>query len=151
MLIELLVKTVSRGGNLIMNVGPTARGFFDVRASKSLGVYADWMRVNSRSIYGCTKAEPQFTAPEGILLTQSMDEKRLYIHLLSYSHAHLAIQGLSAENVAYMQFLYDGSEIMARQVEHHDATGKSQGITYEMTVPGIAFQMMCPVIEVFLK
>ena len=28
-LIELLSETVSKGGNLIMNVGPTARGEFD--------------------------------------------------------------------------------------------------------------------------
>lgn len=32
MLIRMLVNTVSLGGNLLMNVGPTARGYFDARA-----------------------------------------------------------------------------------------------------------------------
>ena len=89
MLIEMLVNTVCCGGNLLMNVGPTARGYFDYRAEKALKVYADWMRVNSRSIYGCTMAEPEFKAPRGTRLTQSEDGKRLYIHLVEYPYAFL--------------------------------------------------------------
>ena len=60
MLIEMLINTVCIGGNLLMNVGPTARGYFDYRAENALKVYADWMKYNSRSIYGCTQAEPEF-------------------------------------------------------------------------------------------
>ena len=51
MLIRMLVNTVSLGGNLLMNVGPTARGYLDARAEAALKVYADWMKYNSRSIY----------------------------------------------------------------------------------------------------
>ena len=47
-----------------MNVGPTARGYLDHRAEEALAVYADWMKYNSRSIYGCTKAEPEFKTPD---------------------------------------------------------------------------------------
>ena len=48
MLIRMLINTVSNGGNLIMNVGPTARGYLDYRAEEALKVYADWMKYNSR-------------------------------------------------------------------------------------------------------
>ena len=41
-------------------------------------------RYNSRSIYGCTKAEPEFKTPTDCRLTQSEDGKRLYIHLYAY-------------------------------------------------------------------
>lgn len=58
MLIRMLINTVALGGNLLMNVGPTSRGYFDYRAEEALKVYADWMKYNSRSIYGCTMAEP---------------------------------------------------------------------------------------------
>ena len=84
MLIHMLIRTVSMGGNLLMNVGPTARGCFDDRAQAALKVYGEWMRFHSRSIYGCTMAEPGFTAPEGCSLTQSEDGSRLYIHLFEY-------------------------------------------------------------------
>ena len=31
----MLIETVSKGGNLLLNVGPTARGTFDDRARRS--------------------------------------------------------------------------------------------------------------------
>lgn len=151
MLIDLLVKTVSKGGNLIMNVGPTARGYFDDRACNALDSYAVWMKYNSRSIYGCTMAEPEFSAPDGVALTQSEDGKRLYVHLLDFPHTNLSVSGLHAEQVEYAQLLYDGSEIMTSVKEHHDATGKSQGIKFELMIPGVVFQLTDPVIEIFLK
>ena len=72
-LIRMLVNTVSAGGNLLMNVGPTARGCFDRRACEALTVFADWMKYNSRSIYGCTMAEPDLLAacPRDCRMTQS--------------------------------------------------------------------------------
>ncbi|MFA7637108.1 MAG: alpha-L-fucosidase, partial [Monoglobales bacterium] len=48
-LIDNLINTVCMGGNLIMNVGPTARGYFDYRAEEALKVYADFMKYNSRA------------------------------------------------------------------------------------------------------
>src|SRR5207302_10546830 len=52
-LVRMLIHTVATGGNLLMNVGPTARGTFDCRALDALGVYRDWMRLHGRSIYAC--------------------------------------------------------------------------------------------------
>ena len=151
MLIDMLVRTVAKGGNLIMNVGPTGRGNFDSRANDALNVYADWMRVHARSIYGCTKAEPEFSAPNGVMLTQSMDEKRLYVHLQDFPYTNLEIKGLSADRFDYAQLLCDASEVMTKERTYHDAAGRSQGKKFELIVPGAAFHMPAPVIEVFLK
>ena len=41
--IDMLINHVSRGGNLIMNVGPTSRGYFDGRAMERLEGNAKWM------------------------------------------------------------------------------------------------------------
>lgn len=110
MLINMLIDTVALGGNMLMNVGPTARGYFDKRAENALKVYADWMKYNSKSIYGCTMAEPEFAAPDGTKLTQSEDGKRLYIHLQNYPFAFLEMQNLG-DKIEYAQFLHDYSEI----------------------------------------
>lgn len=111
-LIDLLVRCVANGGNLIMNVGPTSRGYIDDRACKSLKVYADWMKYNSRSVYGCTMAEPEIleNCPPNCLFTQSEDGKRLYVHLQCYQFSVLKIKNLG-NRVDYVQFLDDGSEI----------------------------------------
>lgn len=141
MLIDMLVNTVALGGNLIMNVGPTARGYFDRRANDALDVYAEWMRYNSRSIYGCTMAEPEFTAAYGTRLTQSTDGKRLYIHLQTYPFGTLKMSNLIGK-VDYAQFLHDGSEVFAGDTE--------DGATL-FYLPVVAPACISPVIEVFLK
>ena len=152
MLIEMLVNTVCIGGNLLMNVGPTARGYFDHRAEKALKVYADWMRVNSRSIYGCTMAEPEFKAPRGTRLTQSEDGKRLYIHLVEYPYAFLEFEGL-ADKIDYAQFLHDGSEILYTidEVAHFSEGRTSKKGLVAFNIPQQIPDMIVPVIEVFLK
>lgn len=152
MLIDMLINTVCIGGNLLMNVGPTARGYLDKRAENALSVYAEWMKYNSRSIYGCTMAEPEFVAPRGTRLTQSEDGKRLYIHLIEYPYAFLEFQGLGGK-VDYAQFLHDGSEILYTEggVDHFsEARTQNEGLV-AFKIPYVKPDVVVPVIEVFLK
>ena len=141
MLIRVLVQCVCNGGNLIMNVGPTGRGCFDHRADAALETYAKWMKYNGRSVYGCTKAEPEFNAPVGTALTQSQDGKRLYIHLLEYPYSEMRMENL-ADKIDYAQFLHDASEIRFR---------KNPDDSVNFIIPGIKPDQPVNVIEVFLK
>lgn len=145
-LIAMLIKTVALGGNLLMNVGPTARGCFDERADKALSAFEKWMKFHSRSIYGCTMAEPEFVAPNGCRLTQSEDGKRLYIHLLEYPFQTLQMPCLAGK-IEYAQFLHDASELKYR------STAALVGDTMDNTfiLPTVKPNVTVPVIEVFLK
>jgi alpha-L-fucosidase len=49
MLVRMLIDTVSKGGNLLLNVGPTGRGEFDAKALDRLRGIGEWMRLHSRS------------------------------------------------------------------------------------------------------
>ena len=153
-LIRMLVNTVSAGGNLLMNVGPTARGCFDRRACKALTVFADWMKFNSRSIYGCTMAEPDLLAacPRDCRMTQSQDGTRLYLHLFAYPFAHLELRGL-AGRVEYAQFLADGSELRFTEGRaEHFSLGAAEGedlLVIELPVQKPDGEV--PVIELFLR
>lgn len=151
-LIDMLVNTVSLGGNLLMNVGPTARGYFDYRAENALKVYEDWMRVNSRSIYGCTMAEPEYIAPRGTRLTQSYDGKRLYIHITEYPYKFLEMRQLAGK-IEYAQFLHDGSEILYTEgtVDHFSAGRTSAPDLVVFKLPEVKPEVIDPVIEVILK
>lgn len=142
MLIRILINCASKGGNLLMNVGPTARGYFDKRADAALEVFAEWMKYNSRSIYHCTKAEPEFIPPVGCLLTQSTDEKRLYIHLIDYPYSELVMENMK-DKIDYAQFLHDASEIRFRE--------NANNSNVNFIIPGIRPDTVCPVIEVYLK
>ncbi len=153
MLVNMLINTVSLGGNLLMNVGPTSRGYFDYRAEEALKVYADWMRVNSRSIYGCTMAEPEFTAPQGCHLTQSEDGKRLYVHLQEYPFEQLEMKGLVGK-IEYAQFLHDGSEILYKEKNpmrfSQEGWSPDDSKVY-FSLPVVKPPVTVPVIEIFLK
>ncbi|MDD7413460.1 MAG: alpha-L-fucosidase [bacterium] len=152
MLIRMLVNTVAFGGNLLMNVGPTSRGYFDQRAQDALKVYADWMKYNSRSIYGCTMAEPEFKAPADCRLTQSEDGKRLYVHLFAYPFAHLLLPGLAGK-VDYAQFLHDGSELLfdeGKMNHFGDALPEASDLLV-IHLPAVKPNTPVPVIELFLK
>ncbi len=153
MLIDMLINTVCIGGNLLMNVGPTARGYLDYRAENALKVYADWMKYNSRSIYGCTMAEPEFTAPRGCRLTQSDDGKRLYIHLMEYPFAYLEMHNLAGK-IDYAQFLHDASEILYTEGSSGHFCTEGQTVADDLVafkIPPVKPPVTVPVIEVFLK
>lgn len=109
-LLELLIESVSKGGNLLLNVGPTARGVFDHRAEDRLKSMGEWMRYNSKSIYGCTQAPAEWKAPDNTLLTYNPVTKKLYLHLLAYPLDALVLPGYKGK-IKYAQFLHDNSEI----------------------------------------
>ena len=48
----MLVECVSKNGNLILNVGPEASGKIPEESVRILESVGEWMRANSKSIYG---------------------------------------------------------------------------------------------------
>ena len=152
MLIDMLINTVSIGGNLLMNVGPTSRGYLDYRAEAALKVYADWMKYNSRSIYGCTMAEPEFVAPRGCRLTQSEDGSRLYIHLMEYPYKFLEVKGLAGK-IDYAQLLHDGSELLYKEGKAYNSSelGNVVDDVVAISLPAVKPDVVVPVIEIMLK
>lgn len=108
--IEQLIDTVSKGGNVIMNVGPTARGEFDDRALSRLAGYGKWLAANGRSIYGCGPAPAEFVAPEGTKLTYNAKTNRLYIHVLSWQYGSINVT--FGRRIKLAKLLSDDSEIL---------------------------------------
>ncbi|MBO5775045.1 MAG: alpha-L-fucosidase, partial [Kiritimatiellae bacterium] len=145
-----LVGAVAHGGNLIMNVGPTARGEFDYRAKERLDDFAKWMRVNSRSIYGCTEAPEKYETPEGTVLTWNPETKRLYIHFLYYPAGQLGIK--FGKDIRYVQFLHDASEIKLKAVGQGGTFCDHQsGFDAHLFFPTVKPPVEIPVIECFMK
>lgn len=53
-LIRMLVDIVSKGGNLLLNVGPMADGRFPKQAIERLRTIGAWMKINGEAIHGTT-------------------------------------------------------------------------------------------------
>jgi alpha-L-fucosidase len=48
----MLIETSSKGGNFLLNVGPTAEGLLPAASVERLAEMGDWMEVNGEAIYG---------------------------------------------------------------------------------------------------
>lgn len=150
-LIELLIESVSKGGNLLLNVGPTARGMFDYRAQDRLKAMGEWMFYNNRSIYNCTEAPAEFAKPDNCLLTYNPKTNRLYVHLLDYPMGALTLKGFKGK-VKYARFLHDASEIKFTQPRHNVTFQESNAAgDIMLKLPVVKPKVEIPVIELFLN
>jgi len=151
-LVQMLIDTVSKSGNLLLNVGPTARGEFDQRALDRLSGIGKWMKHHSRSIYGCTQAPEEFKTPQDCRLTYNPETNRLYVHLFSWPFKELHLDGLAGK-VSYAQLLNDASEIKFSKPPQYEHVGTNKGVykdTLTLQLPVQKPDVTVPVIELFL-
>jgi len=149
-LLVLLIDTVSKDGNLLLNVGPTARGEFDQRALDRFAGIGKWMRRHSRSIYGCGPAPAGFPTPQDCRLTYNEKLNRLYVHLLDWPIDELHLDGFAGK-VDYAQLLNDGSEVFPKVRGEWQELGDVRPGSLSLEMPIIQPDVTIPVIELFLK
>ncbi|MFI7064109.1 alpha-L-fucosidase [Kribbella sp. NPDC050124] len=149
-LVKMLVDSVSKDGNLLLNVGPTGRGEFDPRALATLASIGEWMRLHERSVRGARPSE--LTAPADCRYTQKGD--RLYLHLFSWPMGHIHLPGLAGK-VKYAQLLNDASEIKRivndpKRKAQNTTMGGVAADTLTLKLPIQRPDTPVPVIELFL-
>ncbi|NNM89148.1 MAG: alpha-L-fucosidase [Phycisphaerae bacterium] len=151
-LVEMLIDTVSKNGNLLLNVGPTSRGTFDERTMDRLNGIGQWMDSHGKSIYGCGAAPEEFPVPQDCRLTWNPAQKRMYVHLLAWPFRHLHLDGFK-NRVEYAQLLNDGSEIRFHQDGHQGLNFKGLAApeTLTLELPVQRPHVTVPVIELFMK
>ena len=150
MLLKMLIDTISKGGNLLMNVGPNGRGEFDQRSLDRLHGIGEWMRLHARSIYGATHSEYQ--VPADCRYTQKGN--RLYLHIYSWPFRHVHLKGLAGK-VKYAQLLHDASEVYFRVFDPEEViTSTETKIDSRSIVLDLPVQkpnVIVPVVELFLE
>lgn len=83
-LIHKLVDIASKGGNFLLNIGPTAEGEFPPEAVERLKAIGAWMNVNGESIYG-TSASPFARLDWGRCTMKTHGETTtLYLHAFKW-------------------------------------------------------------------
>lgn len=151
-LVTMLSEVVSKGGNLLLNIGPNARGTLDSRAEERMIEIGNWMKFNNRAIYGCTQAPMEFSKPENCFLTYNPITKRLYVHVINWPIKSLHLIGFKGK-ISYAQLLADGSEIkfkenIAEGSHTTETTGKDDVM---LELPVRKPDSILPVIELILK
>lgn len=107
MLIQKLVECVSKGGNMLLNVGPDAYGNIPEEAMKRLTEIGRWMNKNGESIYGCGRAD--IAKPDFGRVTQKGNS--YYFHIFENTIGAIPIAGLNREQIKRICALDSGHEV----------------------------------------
>ncbi len=112
-LVRTLIDVASKGGNFLLNVGPTAQGLIPAPSVARLREMGDWMRLNGEAIYGTTvspygmPAWGRYTAKGG----------RIYAHVFDWPKGgKLELTGLK-ERPARAYLLADKTPIAVEQTD----------------------------------
>ncbi len=100
-LIHNLIDIVSKGGNFLLNVGPTAEGLIPQPSADRLKKMGEWMAVNSESIYG-SSASP-FEKPQWGRYTQK--DNKLFAHVFDWPKNKKLVVPVKSEHIEKVYLL----------------------------------------------
>ena len=110
-LILQLSHIVSKGGNFLLNVGPTAEGEIPQPSIERLQQIGEWMKTNSEAIHG-TQASPFSYLPWG---TATIKDQKLYLHVVSWPEDGLLKLPLINKPLNAYTLASPGSPLTVRQ------------------------------------
>jgi alpha-L-fucosidase len=92
-LIQQMVQVSSRGGNYLLNVGPTADGLIPQPSVERLTQVGEWLKVNKDAVYGTTPSPFQYELPWGIITTKP---NKIFLHVFRWDK-QLTLFGLKSK------------------------------------------------------
>ncbi|MGJ7033050.1 alpha-L-fucosidase [Niabella hirudinis] len=156
LLVRQLVEIVCKGGNLLLNVGPTASGSFPAPAKERLQAIGRWMHINNEAIYGVKpwmilnenaielkdthgdvmgKSDNDFTskqvAPDIYFSQKGM---YVYIYARSWKQSRLLIKSMPEEKIQIKSITLLGSKKAVKWQQQKEGLA----ITMPAQLPAIA-------------
>ena len=108
LMIKKLVECVSKGGNMLLNVGPDAKGNIPDESLRRLADIGKWMCKNSACIYDCGHAD--IPKPEWGRVTRNGN--KLFFYITEECIGLIPILGISVDKIDKVRQLSDGSELL---------------------------------------
>jgi alpha-L-fucosidase len=107
MIIKKLVECVSKGGNMLLNVGPDAMGRIPDESLHIMSVVGAWMKKNGDAVYGCGMTEME--KPEFGRITKKGNT--IYLHVMENQIGMIALSGIKKEQIKRMWMVATGAEV----------------------------------------
>jgi alpha-L-fucosidase len=91
-----LVDIASKGGNYLLNIGPTSEGLMPAPSVERLKEVGKWMKVNSEAIYGTTASPFKRLSWGRCTKKVSGPDATLYLHIFQWpQNGKLVVPGLT--------------------------------------------------------
>ncbi len=103
-LIHNLVDIAAKGGNYLLNVGPTAEGIIPQPSVDRLEEIGEWMKINGEVIHD-TRTFPFYKEGNDIRLVLSKDGETIYAIALSWPGESLVLQSVRPDEGSEIQLL----------------------------------------------
>lgn len=140
-LLHNLVDIVSKGGNYLLNVGPTAKGVIPEPEVKRLAAMGQWLKVNGAAIYGTTASPFRFLPWGRCTKKLTKDGTTLYLEVFDWpGNGRLSVPGLTNQVVS-ANLLATGKSLTT--------TTDEDGVT--VAVPSAAPDPICSVVVLHVK
>ncbi len=65
-----MIDVTAKGGNYLLNVGPTAEGLIPAPSVERLNQIGQWLKINSKAIYGTEKLQNNYKQGDKIRFTK---------------------------------------------------------------------------------
>ena len=141
-LIQNLLDIASKGGNFLLNVGPTAEGEFPPESVEILSKIGEWMKVNGEAVYG-TKASPWGLFPWGrCTKKETPGRTTLYFSVFEWPADNKIVIPDFRNRVILSKFLANGTNVKTEV--------KKDG-SLVINLPAVATDPIAAVIKVEVK
>lgn len=104
-LVHVLIDKVARGGNLLLNIGPTADGRIPVIMQQRLSDIGVWLKINGEAIYETRKWEKAQTITPQTTVYFTTKNNDLYVIVTKWQDKPIVIEGIGKpESVSMLGF-----------------------------------------------
>ncbi len=135
-LADLLVETASKGGNLLLNVGPMANGRFPPEAVERLQILGDWMADHGDAIHGTTAS----LFPDTLRFRSTTQGNTVHLFVSDWSPGAMPLPGLQTRPARAWARLGGGKR------QTLPVTGAAG--SFAITLPAMAPATLLPVVTV---